>query len=317
MLMNKSKVAVIGAGAVGSATAFSLVTQGVCDDVVLTDLNHEKAVGEAMDLQHCIEYLNRNVEVGAGTYEDCGDADIIVITASAPYVKGQNRLDMLGTSEKIVKSIVEPIMKNGFDGHFVVISNPVDVISYYIYKLSGLPKNQIIGTGTALDTARMKCLIAKKIGVDPRSVHCTVMGEHGDSQMVPWSRVTVGGKDFYNIIADNQDRLDGVSLDEMVRETAKAGWEILHRKGNTNYGIATTAVGIIKAILHNENKIIPVSTLLCGEYGESNVFAGVPAVLNRSGVKEVVEVRMTPEELDQFKASVAVIREFSEKLTIY
>ena len=314
MLMNKSKVVIVGAGAVGSATAFSLVTQGVCDEVVLTDLNHEKAVGEAMDLQHCIEYLNRNVSVSAGTYEDCANADLIVITASAPYVKGQNRLDMLETSEKIVKSIVEPIMKSGFDGHFVVISNPVDVISYYIYKLAGLPKNQVIGTGTALDTARLKCLIAKKIDVDPRSVHCTVMGEHGDSQMVPWSRVTVGGKDFFNIIADNKDRLEGANLVDMVHETAEAGWEIVHRKGNTNYGIATTAVGIIKAILHNENKIIPVSTLLCGEYGESDVFAGVPAVLNRSGVKEVVEVRMTQEELEQFRKSVAVIREFSEKL---
>lgn len=316
MLIHKSKVVVVGAGAVSSATAFSLVTQGVCDDVVLTDLNHEKAVGEAMDLQHCIEYLNRNVKVRAGTYADCGDANIVVITASAPYIKGQNRLDMLETSEKIVRSIVEPIMKNGFDGHFVVISNPVDIISYYIYRLSGLPKNQIIGTGTALDTARMKCLIAEKIEVDPRSVHCVVMGEHGDSQMVPWSRVTVGGKDFYNIIADNPDRLNGVDLNEMVRETAQIGWEIVHRKGNTNFGIASTAVGIIKAILQNENKIIPVSTLLCGEYGESDVFAGVPAVLNRSGVKEVVEVRMTPEELAQFKKSVAVIREFSEKLKI-
>ncbi|NLJ31360.1 MAG: L-lactate dehydrogenase [Clostridiales bacterium] len=314
MLINKSKVVVVGSGAVGSATAFSLVTQGVCDDVVLTDLNYEKAVGEAMDLQHCIEYLNRNVNVSAGRCEDCGDADIVVITASAPYVEGQNRLDMLETSERIVRSIVEPIMKNGFDGHFVVISNPVDIMSYYIYKLSGLPKNQIIGTGTALDTARMKCLIAKRIGVDPRSVHCTVMGEHGDSQMVPWSRVTVGGKDFFNIIADNQDRLSGVNLDELVHETAEAGWEIVHRKGNTNFGIATTAVGIIKAILHNENRILPVSTLLGGEYGETDIFAGVPAVLNRRGVKEVVEVRMTPEEMERFKKSVSVIRQYCEKL---
>jgi L-lactate dehydrogenase len=314
MVINKSKVVIAGAGAVGSATAFSLVTQGVCDEVVLTDLNPEKAVGEAMDLQHCSEYLNRNVKVSAGTYEECGDADMVVITASAPYIQGQNRLDMLSTSKKIVNSIVEPIMKSGFDGHFVVISNPVDVMAYYIYKLSGLPKNQIIGTGTALDTARLKCLIAEKIDVDPRSVHCTVMGEHGDSQMVPWSHVTVGGKDFYNIITDNKDRLEGIDLDQMVHETAEAGWEILHRKGNTNYGIATTAAGIIKAILHNENKIIPVSTLLCGEYGESDVFAGVPAVLNRGGVKEVVEVRMEKAELDRFKKSVSVIREFSCKL---
>ncbi|MDF2632149.1 MAG: ldh3 [Caproiciproducens sp.] len=314
MIINKSKVVIVGAGAVGSSTAFSLVTQGVCDEVVLTDINQEKAVGEAMDLQHCIEYLNRNVKVRAGTYADCSDADIVVITASAPYIQGQNRLDMLGASKKIVKSIVDPIMKSGFDGIFVVISNPVDIMSYYIYKLCGLPKNQIIGTGTALDTSRLKCLIADKIDVDPRSVHCTVMGEHGDSQMVPWSRVTVGGKDFFNIIADNKERLAGADLKQMVHETAEAGWEILHRKGNTNYGIATTAAGIIKAILNNESKIIPVSTLLCGEYGENDVFAGVPSVLSRNGVKEVVEVRMTDEELLQFKESVAVIREFSSQL---
>ncbi|HEX2985491.1 MAG TPA: L-lactate dehydrogenase [Caproiciproducens sp.] len=314
MLINKSKVVIVGAGAVGSATAFSLVTQGMCDEVVLTDINQEKAVGEAMDLRHGIEYLNRNVAVRAGTYADCGNADIIVITASAPFTKGHNRLDMLDASAKIAKSIVEPIMESGFDGIFIIISNPVDVISHYIWKLSGLPKNQVIGTGTALDTARLKCLIGNKIDVDPRSIHCTVMGEHGDSQMVPWSRVTVGGKDFFNIINDNKDRLEGVNLDELVRQTAEAGWEIVRRKGNTSYGIATTAVGIIKAILQNENKVIPVSTLLNGEYGETDIFAGVPAVLNRSGVKEVVEVRMTQEELERFKKSVAVIREFSQKL---
>lgn len=314
MFINKSKVVIVGAGAVGSSTAFSLVTQGVCDEVVLTDINAEKARGEAMDLQHCIEYLNRNVKVSSGSYADCANADIVLITASAPYVQGQNRLDMLDSSAAIVKGIVDPIMASGFDGIFVIISNPVDVISHYIWKISGLPRNQVIGTGTALDTARLKCLIAEKIDVDPRSVHCTVMGEHGDSQMVPWSRVTVGGKDFYNIMADNEDRLAGVKLNELAHQTAEAGWEILHRKGNTSYGIATTAVGIIKAILQNENQIIPVSTLLNGEYGETDVFAGVPAVLNRSGVKEVVEVRMTQEELEQFKKSVAVIREFGDKL---
>lgn len=314
MIINKSKVVIIGAGAVGSSTAFSLVTQGICDEVVLTDINHEKAVGEAMDLQHCIEYLNRNVKVRAGTYQDCGDADIIVITASAPYKQGQNRLDMLSDSKKILKSIVDPIMESGFDGIFIVISNPVDIMSYYIYKLSGLPKNQVIGTGTALDTSRLKCLIADKIDVDPRSIHCTVMGEHGDSQMVPWSMVTVGGKDFYNIVADNQDRLKGADLKQIVKDTADAGWQILSRKGNTNYGIATTAAGIIKAILNNENKIIAVSTLLCGEYGENDIFAGVPAVLNRTGVKEVVEAHLTEEELREFKESVGVIRKFSDQL---
>ncbi len=313
MTINRSKVVIIGAGLVGSSTAFSLITQGICDEVMIIDINKNKARGEVMDLCHCVEYLNRNVKVSEGEYQDCGDADIVVITAGAPPKFGQTRLDTLELSAKIAKSIVEPVMASGFKGHFIVVSNPVDIIAYYVYKLSGLPKNQVIGTGTAMDSARLKHFIGELIEVDPRSVQGYTMGEHGDSQMCPWSHVTVGGKRITDIIEDNEEYKD-VDLDEIVRRVTKVGFDILEVKGTTCYGIATAVVGIIKAVMNDENKIIPVSTLLEGEFGESDVFCGVPAILNRSGVQDIVEVHLLPEELVKFKASVSVIREYAQKL---
>lgn len=317
MNIPKTKVAIVGCGLVGSTTAFSLVTQGVCDEVMMIDINEEKAYGEMLDLKDSIEYLNRNVKVLKGTYADCGDADIVVITAGAPPKMGQTRLDTLEVSAKIAKSIVQPIMESGFDGIFIVISNPVDIITHYIKELSGLPKNQVIGTGTAIDSARLKNFIADLVKVDPRSVHAYSMGEHGDSQMVPWSTVTVAGKPFYDVIADNKELVGDVDLDELVYKTTREGWEILDRKGTTYYGIGTACTGIIKAILHDENKIIPVSTYLEGEYGEHDVYAGVPTVLNRTGASDVLEIHMTPGELARFKESTALIREYTKKIMEY
>ncbi|WP_077610060.1 L-lactate dehydrogenase [Clostridium sp. Marseille-P2415] len=314
MRIKKSKVAVIGCGLVGSSTAFSLVTQGVCDEILMIDINEERALGEVLDLRDTIKYLDRNVKVRTGRYSDCGDADIIVITAGAPPQKGQTRLDTLEVSAKIVKTIVEPVMANGFDGIFIVVSNPVDIIAHYVYELSGLPKNQVIGTGSALDTSRLQNFIAEMVNVDPRSVYAYSMGEHGDSQMVPWSAVTVAGKPFHDIIQDNKEMLGEVDLDEIVKKTTEEGWEIYNRKGTTYYGIATACVGIIKAILYDENRIIPVSTLLEGEYGETEVFAGVPTILNRTGAADILEIHMSGEERNKFHASADVIREYSNKI---
>ncbi|MFR3728361.1 L-lactate dehydrogenase [Lacrimispora sp.] len=314
MKIKKSKVAVVGCGLVGSSTAFSLVTQGVCDEILMIDINEERALGEVMDLRDTIKYLDRNVKVRTASYSDCADADIIVITAGAPPQKGQTRLDTLEVSAKIVKTIVDPIMASGFDGIFIVVSNPVDIMAHYVYKLSGLPKNQVIGTGSALDTSRLQNFIAELVHVDPRSVYAYSMGEHGDSQMVPWSTVTVAGKSFQDVILDNKEMLGDVDLDEIVKKTTKEGWEIYNRKGTTYYGIATTCVGIIKAILYDENRIIPVSTLLEGEYGQRGVFAGVPTILNRTGAADILEIHMTEEELGKFIDSVNVIREYTNKV---
>ncbi|MBL4933567.1 MULTISPECIES: L-lactate dehydrogenase [Clostridium] len=316
MAIKSRKVAIVGTGLVGSSAGFSLVTQGVCEEIIMIDINHEKALGEAMDLSHCIEYLDQHTKVRAGSYEDCADVDAIIITAGPPPKPGQSRLDTLEASARIMKSIVEPIMKSGFNGHFIIISNPVDIMAYYVWKLSGLPKSHVIGTGTSVDSARLKHFIADLVQVDPRSVQAYSMGEHGDSQMVPWSHVYIGGKPFSKVIKDNKDRIGNVDLDKLTLDTAQAGWAVFNRKGTTYYGIATAAVGIIKAIFNDENKIIPVSTLLEGEYGFNNVFAGVPAVLNKDGVKELVEIEMTEEEQIKFNKSVETIKKHCGLLSI-
>ncbi|MDT2738787.1 MULTISPECIES: L-lactate dehydrogenase [Enterococcus] len=317
MRINKSKVAIIGSGLVGSSTAFSLITQGVCDEVLMVDINAEKASGEVRDLRNSIRFLGRNVRVKAGTYTDCADADIVVITAGAPPKTGQTRLDTLDISAKIAKSIVEPVMASGFDGIFIVVSNPVDMLAHLVYKLSGLPKNQVIGSGTSVDSARLQNFLADLVDVDPRSVYAYALGEHGDSLMVPWSTVTVAGKTFTDIIADNTELVGDVDLDEIVYKTTQEGWEIYNRKGTTYYGIASACVGIIKAVLYDENSIVPVSTLLEGEYDETGIFAGVPAVLNRSGVFDILEIHMTAEEEAKFHHSATVIREYTEKIQKY
>lgn len=314
MNVSTSKVAIVGCGFVGSSTAFSLVTQGICDEVMMIDINEEKALGEVKDLKNAIRYLNRNVRVRVGHYEDCKDVDIVIITAAVPGGPGKSRLAMAEGSAQICKSIVAPIMESGFDGIFIVVSNPVDIMAHFVYKMSGLPKNQVIGTGTSLDSARLANFIADLVNMDPRNVHAYCMGEHGDSQVVPWSTVTVAGKSFYDLVDDNKELVGDVDLDELVRMTTREGWEIVTRKGTTYYGIASACAGIVKAILQDENRIIPVSALLEGEYGEHDVYAGVPVVLNRTGASDIGVLRLTPEELEKFKASVAIIRENSEAI---
>ncbi len=317
MKSSKSKVAIVGSGLVGSSTAFSLITQGVCDEVLMIDINEEKAAGEVRDLRNSIQYLDRNVHVKTATYADCHDVDILVITAGAPPKPGQSRLDTLDMTANIAKSIVEPVMASGFDGIFIVVSNPVDIMAYLVYKLSGLPKNQVIGSGSSVDTARLTNFIADLVDVDPRSVYAYAMGEHGDSLMVPWSTVTIAGKKFLDVIHDNPEIVGDVDLAELVTKTTREGWEIYNRKGTTYYGIASACVGIIKAILFDENKIIPVSTLLEGEYGEQDMFAGVPVILNRQGASDILEIHMTEDEQTKWQASTDVIKEFTNKIRHY
>ncbi|MBE6047534.1 MAG: L-lactate dehydrogenase [Clostridium sp.] len=314
MNLKSRKVAIIGTGLVGSSIAFSLVNQGICDEILMIDINTEKAKGEVLDLSDSMEYLNKYTNVRLGQYEDCKYVDIVIITASAPQGKIESRLEILETSAKITKSIVKPVINSGFNGKFIIVSNPVDVISYYVKELSGLPKNKVIGTGTALDSARLKKFIGELINVDPRSVQAYSMGEHGDSQMIPWSHVFVGGKSFNKVILDNENRFGKVNFDEFVTKTVKAGWEIYNRKGTTYYGIAATVAYIVKAILDDENKIIPVSAYLDGEYGQYDLYAGVPAVINHEGIKEIVEIDLNEDEKDKFEKSCLVIKKYINKL---
>jgi L-lactate dehydrogenase len=314
MAIGRSKVVVVGTGAVGAAVAFDIVRNHVCDDLILIDINKEKAWAEATDLQHSLGYSGSKMRIKDGEYDECSDADIVVIAAALPYITGQTRLDMIEKAAGIMNNIIPKVMESGFSGIFVVITNPVDVMSYYVHKLSGIAANKVIGTGTALDSARLRYHLADVMNVDPQSVHALCMGEHGDSQIIPWSQITVGGKRFLDIINDNKVRLEGFNINTVTEDIKKIAYRIVNAKGATTFGIAATTVQIIRAVLNDENKVIPVSAMLNGEYDEENIYIGVPAVLNSQGVKELVEYHLSDDEMVELKKSISIIKEYNEKL---
>ncbi len=310
-----SKVVVVGTGNVGATTAFSIVNQGLCEELVLIDMNREKALGEALDLQDSVHFMNRNIKVSVGSYEDCGDADIIVITAAAPMdPNATDRLSMLAPSKKVMKSIIGPVMKSGFNGILVVISNPVDIMTYYAWKLSGLPKNQVIGSGTTLDTARLCGILGRLYDLDSKSVNAYVMGEHGDSEIVSWHSATIGGKNVADVMSDNEERTKDETFEKLRQQTIRAGWEIFSRKHNTCYGIAASVTAILKSILFNENRILPVSVYMDGQYGLHDLFLSVPTIIDKTGAKEIVEIRLDPGELKALRHSGEVITSYYDAL---
>lgn len=316
MKITNSKVVIVGAGMVGSVIAYTLIAKGVCAEVVLIDRNEKRAIGEALDLKHSIEFMTRNVQIRAGGYEECRDADIVVITASIPMHDIKSRLELLEGNIPVMDSVVSSVMASGFDGHIIVVSNPVDILSYYVYKKSGLPKSQVMGTGTSLETARLKTIIGDIVNIDPRSVTAYVIGEHGSNMTVPWSHVLVGGKLFINAVDDDQTRFKDVDYMKIVADTAQVGFDVYNAKGSTQYGIASATTGIIKALLYDERQMISVSAYLDGEYGESNVFCGVPVILGKEGIIEIAEYHLNPEEKQKFKESVVAIRKNIEGLKL-
>lgn len=314
MAVKSRKIAIVGSGLVGSSCAFALVNQCLCDEILMIDINEERAKGEVWDLTHGVEFMSQRTKIKNGSYGECKDVDIVIVTAGAPPKAGQTRLDTLGVSAKICNSIINPIMNSGFNGIFIIASNPVDIISYHVWKLSGLPKNQVIGTGTTIDSSRLKNILSEYLdGIDVRSIQAFSMGEHGDSQMVPWSNVSICGKSFLKMREEN-NKLKDIDLNEVIKRTARAGWEIYERKGTTYYGIASCTVGIIKSIFHDEKKVLPVSTLLQGEYGEKNIYCGAPTIIDKEGATKVIELDMTSEELEKFKKSNNVLREYMKTI---
>ena len=317
MKLHESKVVVVGCGNVGATVAYSLVNQGTCGELVLLDVNKDKAYAEALDIQHSLYFMNRNITVKTGDYSECEDADIVVITASAPMPKdSHNRLEMLTPSLKIIRNIVQSVMSSGFSGIFIVVSNPVDIMSYYVWKLSGLPSNQIIGSGTALDTARLCCELSELYSLDSKSVQSYILGEHGDTEFIAWSTALIGGKYVSDVMADNTDRTKDVTRESLLKQTKEAGWEIFNRKGNTCYGIASSTTAIIKSILFNENRILPVSVCLHGQYGLMDMFISVPTILNKHGAREIVEIRLADDEKEALMKSAEAIRNFYADLQI-
>lgn len=299
-----NKVVLIGCGNVGMSYAYALLNQRTnVQELVLIDLNKKRIEGEAMDLNHCLAFAPSKIDIHVGDYSDCKDATMVVIAAGANQNPGETRMDLINKNSKIFKSIVTEVMKNDFDGIFLVATNPLDVMTYLTWKYSGLEPNRIIGSGTSLDTARLRYLVGDKLGISPKNVHAYVIGEHGDSEFVPWSNANVGLQNI-NCFLTNND------LDEICNDVRNAAYDIIDRKGATYYGIGMCLVRITNAILGDENSIITVSS-----YDKNNnIFMGIPSVINKNGVKERVYVNLNDEETKKLQKCVDIIKEAIAKI---
>ena len=307
------KVALVGTGMVGMSYAYSLLNQGACDELVLIDVNEERARGEAMDLNHGLAFSHTSMKIYTGTYRDCSDADIVVISAGVAQKPGESRLDLLKRNTAVFRSIIGPIVQSGFNGIFLVATNPVDIMTRITYTLSGFNPRRVIGSGTVLDTARLRFLLGDFFEVDPRNVHAYVIGEHGDSEFVPWSRAMLATKPIAELCGE-QGTCNCEDLARIESEVRGAAQEIIRAKGATYYGIGMALTRITTAILGNENSVLTVSAMMLGEYGESGVFAGVPCVVNRNGVRQLHTLTLSDEELEKFHASCATLKESYEQL---
>lgn len=315
MEKDAKKIAIVGTGMVGMTYAYAMLNQNGCDEMVLIDINKEKTIGEAMDLNHGLPFAPSAMKIYAGDYSDCGDADIVVICAGVAQKPGESRLNLLNRNAAIFKTIIDPIVKAGFDGIFLVATNPVDIMTYITRKISGFPASQVIGSGTTLDTARLRFLIGKYFDISPRNIHAYVIGEHGDSEFVPWSQALISTKSVIDVIKQNNkfsmDEL--LNIQEEVRGSAQV---IIKAKQATYYGIGMSLTEITKAIFRDENSVLTVSSTLDGEFGESGVTIGVPAVVNRNGIKDILELKLNDDEMSKFKNSCETLRQFYKDLTI-
>lgn len=307
MKKTSRKVVIVGTGFVGTSIAYAMINQGVANELVLIDVNQEKAEGEALDLLDGMAWGEKNVSVWSGTYEECQDANLVILTAGVNQKPGQTRLDLVKTNATITRQIVKEVMASGFDGIFVVASNPVDILTYLTWQESGLPASRVVGTGTTLDTTRFRKEIALKLAVDPRSVHGYILGEHGDSEVAAWSHTTVGGKPIMEYV-EKDHRLEENDLTVLADKVKNAAYEIIDRKKATYYGIGMSTTRIVKAILNNEQAVLPVSAYLNGEYDEEDIFTGVPSIVDENGVREIIDLSITPQEKAMFHQSVSELK---------
>ena len=310
--MKKGKIVLIGTGFVGMSMAYSMLNRGGIEELILIDIDKEKTVGEEMDLSHGLPFAPQKMVIKAGDYKDCRDAEIIVITAGVAQKLGQTRLEVAEVNTKIVKSITQNIMKSGFDGIIIVASNPVDLMTYVVYKVSGLKQNKVIGSGTVLDTARLRYMIADYLKVSSKNVHAYIMGEHGDSSFVPWEHCYLGCKKIVDIVNDNEYPIS--DLEKIHKNVVNAAYEIIEKKKATYYGIGMALNRIVRAILDDENSILTVSTYLKdGKYGQNDVFVGVPAIINENGIRELLELDLSKEEQEKLNNSCSLIKKMREE----
>ncbi len=306
-MFNQRKVGIIGTGHVGSHCALSLMLQGVCDEIVLVDCDEVKAQSQAYDCMDTAAFLPHRVRVKKGEVKDLGEMDIIVISVGTIDNVSQDRLSELEGSINMIKSFVPDIMKAGFKGYFVVITNPVDIVTYFVQKLSGLPHQHVIGTGTGLDSARLCRTLSMKLNIDAKSIQAYMMGEHGDSQMAVFSQVTINGMGLNSFLKKIDKEID---LEEVETIVTKAGWDIYTGKKSTEFGIACVCTDIVRAIYSDEKKVMACSGYLQGHYGEENIYTGVPAIIGKYGVEKVLELDLNKEEKERFNKTTDIIKKY-------
>lgn len=306
-----NKIVLIGAGDVGIAYAFALINQGVCDELAIIDIDEKKTAGNVMDLNHGVVWASSPTNVKVGTYDDCADAAMVVVCAGAAQKPGETRLQLVDKNIKILNGIIGDVMRHNFDGIFLIASNPVDILTYATWKISGLPKERVIGSGTVLDSARFRSMLGDMYDVAPSSIHAYIIGEHGDSELPVLSSSTVGGVSMRKKL-EKDPELHG-RLEKVFEETRDAAYTIIDAKGSTSFGIGMGLARITRAVLQNQNVVLPVSAYLQGEYGEDDIYIGTPALVNRGGIHRVVELELDDHEAEQMKASVAQLREIKDR----
>jgi L-lactate dehydrogenase len=309
-----SKIVIIGAGSVGATFAYALIQSGQAREIVLVDMDHERAVGEAMDLQQGTAFTFP-VEVRAGSYADCRDAAAVVITAGAKQKPGEPRLELAGRNARILETMIPEILKNGFDGVLMVVSNPVDVLTQLAWKISGLPRNRVIGSGTVLDSSRLRFLLSAHCQVDARNVHAMIIGEHGDSEVAAWSAASIGGIPIQRYCQTcMQCPPDAMHYRTLLNDVKRAAYEIIARKGATYYAIGLSLVQIWTAIVRDEHRVLPISSVQEDFYGMPNIALSMPTVIGRRGVERVLRMDLAPDEMEALMHSAQTIKNSLESI---
>lgn len=309
----KNKVGIVGTGFVGASYAYALVNQNLVDELVLVDLNKDNTQANRDDLIQCVCYLDNQPNIISGDYADLKDCDVICITAGVNQKPGETRLQLVEKNTKIMESVIDNIMEHGFDGILLIASNPVDVMTLVAQKRSGLPTNRVFGSGTTLDSGRLRHFTAEYLGVNPVDVHGYIIGEHGDSSVALWSTATVGQEPITDILEKRSD-INQEGLDKCYVQARDAAYRIIEGKGATYYGIGLSLARITRAILHNQNKIFPCSCYLEGQYNQSGMYTAVPCYIDKNGVREIQQLNITAEEQEKFNQSCAQLKEVIDSI---
>ena len=312
-VINSKKAVMVGCGFVGSASVFALMQSGLFTEIVLIDADKNKAEGEAMDISHGIPFTSP-MKIYAGDYDDVADAAIVIISAGAGQKPGETRLDLVKKNVAIFKSIIPEIAKRNFAGILLIVANPVDILTQVAIKLSGLPENRVIGSGTVLDSARLRYELGKHLSVDSRSVHAFIIGEHGDSEFVTWSSLMVGSIPVKSFSEQNSITWDEGNETVIAEDVKNCAYEVIKRKGATAFSVAIALTRIVEAIIRDEKSILTVSTLLNDYYGVSDAYLSVPTILGKNGIEKVLNIQLSKEEQEKFVSSANLMKQYIDRI---